>query len=165
MRIFNHKDLLTIFPGIKSRTLMSWSERGLLTSLIEAQGYGSRRLYNFHNLIEIATIQEMVSYRIHREIIKDVLSALRDRVSKQKNYDFVIILRRQYAGSDRKIPGYVLDPTIKNIDELSRDANNFLFDEKTFIIEGSRGRSRQKSIFSAVIISVYDIHNLVKELV
>ena len=64
---FRQSDILKIFPWIKRRTLMSWSEIGLIQAEYgEAQGRrGVWRSYSYDNLLEIALISEFTYSGIH----------------------------------------------------------------------------------------------------
>ena len=70
-REFVHKEVLKIFPWIKPRTLISWSERGLIQpEYKEASGRGTRRRYSYQNLIEIGFISELLDYGIPFNMIR-----------------------------------------------------------------------------------------------
>jgi len=71
---FVHKEVLKIFPWIKPRTLISWSERGLVTPELEdASGRGTKRKYSYKNLIEIGFVCELLEYGIPFSTIKEFL--------------------------------------------------------------------------------------------
>jgi len=71
---FVHREVLKIFPWIKSRTLISWSERGLIIpEFEEASGRGTRRRYSYQNLIEIGFVSELLNYGIPFSMISNFI--------------------------------------------------------------------------------------------
>lgn len=73
-REFVHREVLKIFPWIKSRTLISWSERGLIKPEFEdASGRGTRRRYSYQNLIEIGFVSELLNYGIPFSMISNFI--------------------------------------------------------------------------------------------
>ena len=61
---FSHSNILQIFPKIKVRSLISWSERKLIIPIQDAAGRGSSRIYSYSNLIEIGIISELFRYSL-----------------------------------------------------------------------------------------------------
>jgi hypothetical protein len=59
---FHHTDILKIYPTVKVRSMLTWSERGLIQPLQDAAGRGSSRIYSYKNLIEIGIIGELTRY-------------------------------------------------------------------------------------------------------
>ena len=96
---FLHRDVRKIFPWIKPRTLMSWTERGLLTPTFgDAAGPGTSRRYAFQDLIEIAFINELLSYGMAFSMIK--LYTSQDKYKKiieNQNWDMIFWVKRQMA--------------------------------------------------------------------
>jgi len=76
MREYRWRDIKTIFPFLKHRTLSFWVERGLITPDIEdAEGTGSTRLYSYNNLIEIRFVYEMSFFwRVGIRRIKGIMN-------------------------------------------------------------------------------------------
>ena len=74
-REFVHKEVLKIFPWINPRTLISWSERGLITPDFDkgGAGRGIRRRYSYFNLLEIAFVDELLTYGMPFSVIKAII--------------------------------------------------------------------------------------------
>jgi DNA-binding transcriptional MerR regulator len=95
---FVHKEILKIFPWIKPRTLISWSERGLITPEFEdASGRGTRRKYSYRNLIKIGFVDELLKYGIPFSTIRGFLeeggSRAKDKLF-EKGFDVVVCISR-----------------------------------------------------------------------
>ena len=75
-----HRDILKVFPWIKPRTLISWSERGLVKPLGKAYGRGSARVYSYSNLVEIGIISELLSFGMPFTIIGNIMTSKFDTV-------------------------------------------------------------------------------------
>ena len=96
-REFVHKEVLKIFPWIKPRTLISWSERGLVkTKGGDAPGRGTRRRYSYQNVIEIGFVDELLQYGLPFHTIKRIIEAagLSQRL-REKGFDTVFWARRE----------------------------------------------------------------------
>lgn len=97
-----HRDILKIFPWLKPRTLISWSERGLLKADFgEASGRGSSRIFSYSNLIEIGILSELLQNGIPFAIIRLITesSHMKDIISK-KAFNQVILFQRQLVNSN-----------------------------------------------------------------
>lgn len=70
---FSHTNILKIFPTIKVRSMISWSERGLIKPLQDASGRGSSRIYSYKNLIQIGIISELLRYGLSFSNISGVM--------------------------------------------------------------------------------------------
>ena len=89
---FLHRDILNIFPWLKPRTLISWSERGLIKpDFSNAAGRGSSRVYSYGNLIEIGIVSEFLGHGIPFSIIEGIMngSAVR-KMKEEKDFNVVI---------------------------------------------------------------------------
>jgi DNA-binding transcriptional MerR regulator len=97
---FLHRDILNIFPWLKPRTLISWSERGLIKpDFSNAAGRGSSRVYSYANLIEIGIVSEFLGHGIPFSIIEGIMNG--SAVTKMKEEkDFHVVI-----WSDRTIHG------------------------------------------------------------
>jgi DNA-binding transcriptional MerR regulator len=74
--VFLHRNLIKIFPYVKPRTIISWTERGLLKPDYEdASGKGSSRRYSYRNLLEIAFISELFSYGLPFSMVKNIVDS------------------------------------------------------------------------------------------
>lgn len=102
---FVHRDILNIFPWIKARTLISWSERGLVKpDFSNAAGRGSSRVYSYSNLIEIGIVSEFLRHGIPFSIIEEIMNgdAVR-RLKEEKDFNVVIWSDRTICGVSAKI--------------------------------------------------------------
>jgi DNA-binding transcriptional MerR regulator len=70
---FFHRDLIQIFPSVKPRTIISWTERGLIEPEFEdASGRGSARRYSYRNLMEITFISELLRFGVPFSFINQI---------------------------------------------------------------------------------------------
>jgi DNA-binding transcriptional MerR regulator len=76
-RGFYHRDVLKIFPDIKARTLISWSEKGLIHPQVEPENRGGKRVYAHINLLEIAFIAYLLKFQIPFRVIRAWLDEAR----------------------------------------------------------------------------------------
>jgi len=97
---FTHKDIVKIFPWLKPRTLISWSERGLIKPTFEdASGRGSRRRYSYKNLLEISFANELLQYGIHFHTIRMLIGEFRNLIEHEDfNRVFVVNQNRSLTG-------------------------------------------------------------------
>lgn len=93
MTIMQHKEVVQILPGLTSRTLINWTEKGLFEPVGQASGTGTRREYSIYNLIEIGIICELRRYGLRYDAIRGCLQDIKPRLSKSQDFDFVLILR------------------------------------------------------------------------
>jgi DNA-binding transcriptional MerR regulator len=131
-REFVHKEVLKIFPWIKARTLISWSERGLIKpEFEEASGRGTRRRYSYQNLIEIGVVSELLDYGIPFNMISTFIHA-QEGLSEElrdKGFDMVFLVnsvsgiaidyegRSTHAGD--AIGHYAYQTAIRTIEEFA----------------------------------------------
>jgi DNA-binding transcriptional MerR regulator len=156
-----HRDVLKIFPNLKARTLISWSEKGLLSPSVGASGSGSRRIYSEKNLIEIGVIRELVDYRFPTKIVKPIIDALGERLDKQKgDYDIVIVYSKQRIAASMDADAWVADLKISTRSKFKYEAANLVFGERP-LSDGSFARTPYTG--SAVVISVADIWDYIQE--
>lgn len=105
-RQFGHKEVTRIFPGLKPRTLIYWSERGLVKpDFGDAEGRGSRRQYSYANLFEIAFAEEMLSHGVTFGIIEMVMGEVRS-IAKTGRFEGFFRIDRSF---DVKLGGYYQD--------------------------------------------------------
>lgn len=173
MRNFKHGDVIKIFPDLKPRTLISWSEKGLFEPVVLPQGPGSRREYSERNLIEIGIIRVLISYRFPHSIVKPLMQYLRQHeLWQSREYDIVIALRRQYvSGSDLSDPslGYIEDYRIAKRTDFGKVATELVFLERyeeasEFAKYGlSKVHIAVPGVASAIVISVLGIWEVLRE--
>ena len=145
MNLYEHRNVLKIFPDLKTRTLISWSEKGLFKPEVEARGPGTRRGYSKKNLIQIGVIRELVSYGLRHAIIKVIMYSLEQIFSlDDTTLDYVIIVQKQLLpdGQWGTVPSFAL----RSI--FSKEAGRLVFDE---------GSKDFPPVGSATIISVNNI--------
>ena len=112
---FIHSDLLKIFPYINPRTLISWSERGLIKpDLLDSSGRGSSRVYSYSNLIEIGIVFELLRLGLPFSMIaaimgSDAVMGLRNT----KDFDVVLWTYRQAPDTTTNPPPSHNDPQKK----------------------------------------------------
>lgn len=116
-----HGDVLKIFPWIKPRTLISWSERGLLRAEFgEADGRGSSRVFSYTNLIEIGILSELLQNGVPFSVIRMITESeqVRDTLA-QKAFNNVVFFQRQLVSSD--VPMNKTAPWIGFVGSLTLD--------------------------------------------
>lgn len=104
---FNHGDILRIYPWIKPRTLIYWSERGLIQpDFSDASGRGSSRLYSYTNVIEIGIVSELLVNGIPFKRIKTIMtSSAIHEMKETKHFDIVIYTEHRMFNNRAKKPG------------------------------------------------------------
>lgn len=131
---FVHGDVIKFFPWLKPRTIISWSERGLLKpDFGEASGRGSSRVYSFSNLIEIGILSELLNVGMPFSAIKAIMKSpkVKDMIDN-KQFDKVIILQREanwalmhsLNGVDKSTPWTPLYDTA-NVDDFFKDCSAY----------------------------------------
>lgn len=97
---FIHRDVMKVFPWIKARTLISWSERGLIEPVSNAAGRGSSRVYSYANLIEIGIISQFLQHGIPFPNIEAIMkSPPIKKLIKMRDFNVVIWSDRQPSGA------------------------------------------------------------------
>lgn len=163
MNTYTNRDVLRVFPDLKTRTLISWSEKGLFTPLLAPDGPGSRRLYSVKNLLEIGIIRELVLYRFSLFAIKSILNKLSGRLaSDDDDYDYLVICRRQYSPHVPESLGYVEEIIIDKRSTFNEQAGKLIFGEQKIEINEHEGRKQLPFVGSSILVSVLDIWNIVK---
>jgi DNA-binding transcriptional MerR regulator len=83
---------MRVFPDINPRTLISWSEKGLFTPEVLADGSGTRRAYTVQNLVEIGIIHELVTRHTPHQLISLILYNFSNRKDIPADFDEGIII-------------------------------------------------------------------------
>jgi len=144
---YEHWEVLKIFPTLKPRTLISWSEKGLLTPIEEAMGTGTRRRYSVRNLVEIGVIMELVSYKIPHLFISGIMQNLsKKRLTPETNFDVVVVCSRSNHTMDDS--GYIFAIHTGSRTEFSKEAAYLVFGQK---------EEKQEHFTSAILLSLKDI--------
>jgi hypothetical protein len=160
MKLYTHKEVLRIFPNLKTRTLISWSEKGLMSPAIEADGTGSMRRYSFKNLIEIGVIRELIDYRFSHDVIRPIIECI-DRLITPKinSCDFVLVFSKQ-CGVHYKDNTSFANVQVGSRSDFGKDAAKLVFRDDALI--GGKF-DRVPYIGSAIVVSVADIWMYIKE--
>jgi hypothetical protein len=61
--IYEQSDILAA-TGVNPGTLQAWQSRGIVSSSLASQGTGTRRMYTAADAFRIATLQEMIGFKI-----------------------------------------------------------------------------------------------------
>lgn len=150
---FGHKEVRQIYPWTKDRTLISWSERGLIEPATGASGRGSARGYSYTNLIQIGIIDQLLQYGIPFAIIAAIMkgTSVKEMIEK-KDFNRVIWSDRQIVSFETQMdkgPAFVGTVECVKIDDFLADGGQLLFGNE-------RG-----NVTSAVIVNVKSIKNFV----
>ena len=164
---FSHTDTLKIFPNVKVRTLISWSERGLIKPLQDASGRGSARAYSYTNLIEIGIINELLQYGIpFTNIQLSMRSANMKNLLKNKAWDMIFWISNGTTGRfDKSIP--VLYSGVLPVNEFMRKGGRILTSQGQAFSETSDHSAAIKETepfifkFSTIVINVSSLKSYV----
>ncbi len=77
LRLFHGE--VSLILDIPQRRLLLWAEKGLIVPSTDAAGRGSKRKYDYFDLLEAALVQELFEFGIGIHIIKKILGDLRKR--------------------------------------------------------------------------------------
>ena len=164
---FIHRDLIKIFPWISPRTLIYWVERGLLRPTFEdASGRGSSRKYSYKNLMEIASISELLRRGLPFAAIKRIIKSKEygDIIENEK-WDQIFWEEQEIVSAPvpmDKEPPYSTRCFSVNIHDFVKSKSAYLF--------GSPPKKKDKGytypIFgtsSIIMISFHGLNNFVQE--
>ena len=161
---FLHRDVRKIFPWIKPRTLMSWTERGLLTPTYgDAAGPGTSRRYAFQDLIEIAFINELLSYGMAFSNIKLYTSQdMYKEMIENQDWNMIFWIKRQRVTSKNlpmdKGPAFVDAAGLSTSSAFHYRAGELLFN---FVrIDDTNSIS---SITSAFVVNFHSLYDFVSK--
>ncbi len=155
---YTHTNILKIFPSVRARTLISWSERGLIQPLQEAMGRGSSRMYSYINLIEIAIISELLRYGISFSHIALIMHDTQMKtLLRHQDWDTVFWISR----GKRPLPYQKADISVGFM-----YLNDFLRNAGDLIIGNERTTFTSKT--SAILVNIsalkYYVDNMIKKL-
>jgi hypothetical protein len=143
-KTFCHADILNIFPWLKARTLISWTERGLIHPLLDAAGRGSSRVYSYTNLIEIGILNELLRYGIPFSLIQVAMrSEALQIVLKADKWESIFWINQELSLADvpmDKAPPFFSLYGIIPVDEFLRNGGKLIL--------------KSKEITSAIIINI-----------
>ncbi len=63
--------------GITQRQVIAWTEKGLVTPAIEASGAGTKREYNYKNLLEFGLTKKLLLLGLGIQTVKNIVTTLR----------------------------------------------------------------------------------------
>jgi DNA-binding transcriptional MerR regulator len=159
---FLHKDVLKIFSWIKPRTLISWSERGLIKpDLSDASGRGSARVYSYANLIEIGVVSEFLTYGIPFSFIESILKTPPiAKMRETQNFDVVIWhhhrMRNSRGGPLPSTPEKLHDQPADSPIYATIDTSGITTTDRFLANAGGR-MIGDKNVTSAIVINVQAI--------
>jgi DNA-binding transcriptional MerR regulator len=157
---FTHSNILKIFPNVKARTMISWSERGLIQPLQDAAGRGSARIYSYTNIMEIGIIKELLQHGIpFSHIVIAMRSDKMKNLLKSEMWDTIFwISRGETLGLSKRMP--VVSFGVTPIDEFLVTGGKMIMGVGTMTLtEESTGRVMEGPFpvtfkSSAVVINV-----------
>lgn len=162
---FTHTDILFIYPEVKARTLITWSERALIQPLQDAAGRGSSREYSYINLIEIGIISELYRYGLPFSTIKILMNNERmKRIFRDKTWDTVFWISNGVTGGATKLEPSVrfarVDDFLKNGGAMTMGTGDYSLKEKSSDM-GRKGKTLTHFNASAIIINISALKNYV----
>jgi DNA-binding transcriptional MerR regulator len=163
---FLHRDVMKIFTWIKSRTLMSWTERGLLTPTFgDAAGPGTSRRYAFPNLIEIAFINELLSYGMAFSMIKIYINQkIYKEMIESQNWDMIFWVKREELPSkglsaDKSAP-FIETAGLSACSDFHKKAGELLFN---FVRVDDTHSISMPSITSVFAVNFHSLNDFVSK--
>jgi DNA-binding transcriptional MerR regulator len=162
--IFHHKDILEVFSDLSPRSLVSWTEKGLLTpDHGDATGRGTMRKYSFDNVLQAGVIRELMKFGLtFREII--LFDDHWKSEMKRFNYDCVLFFQRAtFKSQIENVMPYRFDVRVvsrKKFDKYKATAiwETFVYDKNT---DELTPRFVNVSLTGALLINVTRIYQLV----
>ena len=159
---FRHSDLMKIFPSLKPRTIISWSERELLEPDIQdAAGRGSSRCYSYKNLIEIAIIGEFLSYGMPFSFVRKVVRSRQFRQAmNEQRWDTVFCITHVVDSGMKLIESensifehFSIHPVVEFSDKGGRNLLGSLQSGK---------ESASNLTKSAIVVNIHTLDKIVK---
>ena len=75
---FYNRDIVKIFPGLTTRQLIHWTERGLIFSLLEVESQGAKRGYDIYSVFEAGVIKALFDAGLQIHLVRRILRDLRN---------------------------------------------------------------------------------------
>lgn len=76
--IYSNKQVAEIL-GLTPRQVLSWTEKGLINAFVEPTGYGTRRGYNYTNLLEFGLCKVFFFTGFGFRVVKNIFNELNQR--------------------------------------------------------------------------------------
>ena len=157
---------MKIFTWIKSRTLMSWTERGLLTPTFgDAAGPGTSRRYAFQDLIEIAFIDELLSYGMAFSNIKLYTTQEKYKeIIENQNWDMIFWVKREKVANKNlpmdKNASFIETAGLSTCSDFHKNAGELLFN---FVRIDDTHSISEPSITSAFAVNFHSLYDFVSK--
>jgi DNA-binding transcriptional MerR regulator len=74
-KLYNHREVKAVYPILRDRTLISWAEDGLISSL-PPSGRGTQRKYTLQSLVDIGVVLALTKAGIKRWKIKELMEVV-----------------------------------------------------------------------------------------
>ena len=155
MKRYSHSKVLKIFPDIDPALLKSWLTLGLIAPDLKSKGTGIFKKYTTDNLLEIGVARELFAYGVKQRMAEPIIQSLREHLRQSKDFDLLIICRRQYVPTDNQNMGLVTEI-------IKGQKSRFKHESAYMLFSQSQGNSTGGALTSsALIISVADIWDYV----
>lgn len=115
-----------VIGGITPGQVQNWSNKGLVIPAREATGGGSKRGYDYCNLIELALCRELFGMGLSIQYVKRILRVLRDFNLLHEWIDDKEFFRKQYI---KGVWGNIIDvKDTKGLKELESSLQRMLYE-------------------------------------
>jgi DNA-binding transcriptional MerR regulator len=121
---FFNRHVLIVYPEIKTRTLISWSEKGIISPLEQPVNKGGRRVYSYENLIEIGLTRLLSLKGVPIHTLKALLNNKKLKTALRSNG-----YRNFFILPFWPVPGYS-SQTGKRTQETLQSFHNWIVQEK-----------------------------------
>ncbi len=161
---YQHKDILQLFKDLSPRSLVSWTEKGLLAPEYgDARGRGTVRKYSFDNVMQIGVIKELMSLGFTFREIKGLFTDDYKTKMKDLKYDCVFFWQRPMLrdGQSQKFE-YLFRSYILSMEEFNNLKAESIFEDFDTYINGKWSTHKSgMSIINFTAINVSDIFRMV----
>jgi len=170
--VYQHKDILKVFPDLSARSLVSWTEKGLLVPFHgDAKGRGTVRKYSFDNIVEAGIIRELMSLGLIFRDIREYFTDFWKEKMRELNYDCVFIWQRATYKIDRNSEKSMMARSfhvrVFSMDEFNKYGVETVLQSST-MVQGTDKLvpiGRLHNLTSVLIINVAQVYeNVVNEL-